>query len=105
MRIEGLLRGLCLLAVASLFAGCNGNDESRQSPAQAAQEALKLEGKGPQKTVEAQRDVEVIETTKVVDKKSGEVITTKQEVTPVTIQKTREVETKVKEGQTTRVVK
>ncbi len=105
MRITAVLKGLSLLAVAGLFAGCNGTAEDHQSPAQAAQEALKVEGNGHQKTVENQRDVEVVETTKVIDRKTGEVITTKQEVTPVTVQKTKEVDTQVKAGQTTRTVK
>lgn len=105
MRITVVLKGLCLLAVAGLFAGCNGTAEDHQSPAQAAQEALKVEGNGQQKTVESQRDVEVVKTTKVIDQKTGEVITTNQEVTPVTVQKTKEIDTQVKEGQTTRTVK
>ncbi len=97
--------GLSFLTVAALVAGCNSGDADKQSPTRAAKEALKIEGaSGPERTVETRRDVDVIETTKVVDRKTGEVITTKQEVTPVTVQKTREVKTQVQEGKTTKTV-
>jgi hypothetical protein len=89
-----------------MVVGCNGTAEDRQSPAQAAKEALNLKGSnGAERTVETQRDVDVIRQTTVVDRKTGEVITTEKEVTPVTVKKTKEVKTDVQPGKTTKTVK
>ena len=60
-----------------------------------------------EKTIETTADVEVVKQTKVIDKKTGEVISEKTESTPVTIQKEKEVETDVdvKVGETQSTVK
>ena len=60
-----------------------------------------------QKTAETTADVEVEKQTKVIDKKTGEVISDKTESTPVTIQKEKEVETDVdvKVGETQSTLK
>lgn len=94
---------LGLFTMAGVMAGCHGDDAD--SPSQAAREALKIEGAaGGQRTVETRRNVDVIKETTVVDHKTGQVITTEKEVTPVTVEKTKEVETHVKAGETTKTV-
>lgn len=97
-RIVNQAAALGLLAAA----GCQGEPE-HASPSQAAQEALNLKGgQGNQRTVETRRAVDVIDERKVVDRQTGEVLSDKKEVTPVTVEKTREIETHVQEGKTSR---
>ena len=100
---------LCLFASGAMgmLAGCQ--DEAENNPdAAAAQEALGIApGNEREKTIEKTTDVDVVKQTKVVDKKTGEVLSEKTETTPVRIQKQTEVETDVdvKVGETQSTVK
>ena len=101
--------GVCLFASGAMgmLAGCQ--DEARNNPAAAtAQEALGITpGDEREKTIETTADVSVVKQTKVIDKKTGEVLSEKTESTPVTIQKEKEVKTDVdvKVGETQSTVK
>ena len=100
---------ICLFASGAMgmLAGCQ--DEASNNPAAAtAQEALGIPpGDEREKTIETTADVEVVKQTKVIDKKTGEVLSEKTESTPVTIQKEKEVKTDVdvKVGETQSTVK
>jgi hypothetical protein len=106
MNIATIMKNFAVLGLLSLAApvvGCNGTAEDHQSPARAAKEALNIKGsERSEKTVETQRDVDVIRQTTVVDRKTGEVIKTEKEVTPVTVKKTKEVQTDLQPGKTTK---
>ena len=90
---------LCLghLVIAALVAGCGGSAPGDgETPAEAAREALGVQAPGgTDRTLETQRKVDVIEETTVVDRETGEVITTEKEVTPVTVTKEKQIETDV----------
>ena len=99
----------CLVAggAMGMLAGCQ--DDAQNNPdAATAQEALGITpGDERQKSTETTADVEVVKQTKVIDKKTGEVLSEKTESTPVTIQREREVKTDVdvKVGETQSTVK
>ena len=98
--------GYC--AIAALIAGCDGAAGDGETPAEAARDALGVEvSGGPDRTVETQRKVDVIEKTTVIDRETGKVITTEKEVTPVTVTKEKEVDTDVdvNVGETVKTVK
>ncbi len=90
-----------------MLAGCQ-NDAKNDPAAATAQEALGITpGKESQKSVETTSDVDVVKQTKVIDKKTGEILSEKTESTPVTIHKEKEVKTDVdvKVGETQSTVK
>jgi hypothetical protein len=90
--------GLGIVAAGSI--GCRGEPEDRA--AQTARDALGAQGK--QETSQTQtRQVLVQEETKVIDPKTGETISQKKKVTPVTVEKTTktDVDVNVGESQTT----
>ncbi len=94
---------LAFLTLAAGVAGCNGDNENQQSASQVAKNALNIKGSSSsERTVETQSDVDVVRQTTVVDRKTGEVISTEKEVTPVTVKKTKEVKTDVQTGKTTK---
>lgn len=102
LRTGFIAAGMCSLA---LFSGCR--DEPGGSPEQVAEEALGVrDDRTTEKTTVVERDVLVEETTRVVDRKTGEVLKTEKEVTPVTVRQEKEVtkEVEVDAGDTTRVV-
>ncbi len=100
---------VCLFASGAMgmLAGC-GDDAKTDSDAATAQEALGITpGSDREKTVDTRADVDVVKETKVIDRKTGEVLSEKTESTPVTIQREKEVKTDVdvKVGETQSTVK
>src|SRR4051812_33448386 len=100
---------VCLLAsgATGMLAGCQ-DDASKDPAAATAQEALGITpGKESEKSVEKSTDVIVQDTKKVIDAKTGEVISEKTKSTPVTVQQAKEVKTEVdvKVGQPQSTVK
>ncbi len=96
---RGRTAALGLIATAGLIAGCQGESSNQAAPREAAREALHVnEADGKQRTVETRRTVDVIDERKVVDKQTGEVLSDSKKVTPVTVEKTKEIETHVQEG-------
>lgn len=103
LRAGHLAAGLCSLA---LLAGCR--DTPADSPERVAEEALGVQDdKQTEKSTVVDRDVIVEETTRVVDRQTGEVLKTEKEVTPVTIKQEKQVtkDVNVEVGDTTKVVK
>ncbi len=97
--IRGRTVALGLIASAGLIAGCQDETSKQAAPREAAREALHVkDADGKQRTVETRRTVDVIDERKVVDKQTGEVLSDTQKVTPVTVEKTKEIETHVQEG-------
>ena len=94
--IKGAVRraGLCIVAVG--LVGCHDGEEDRA--AQVARDALGVQTKDESAKTEA-REVLVKEKTEVIDAKTGETISQKTEVTPVTVQKTTETEVDVDVGE------
>jgi len=108
--MKRMLNPLAVLAIlggaVGMLAGCQ--DDKHDPAASTAQEALGVKaGNERERTVESRQDVSVVKDTKVIDNKTGEVLSEKKEVTPVTIQKDKEVKTdvKVKVGDTQSTVK
>jgi hypothetical protein len=88
------MRKLIWIIPLALLAGCNA--QRGDSPEAAAQQALGVqESNETQKTVEVQREVDVIKQTTVVDRQTGKVLSEEKEVTPVTVQQQKVVETDV----------
>lgn len=79
---------------AMTLAGC-AEQGARDEASDAARDALNLQKEGTERTTEVRRDLLVRDTEEVIDRKTGEVITTKQTETPVTITKEKEVETDI----------
>ena len=93
-RITPLARALAPLAALALLAGCEA--KRTESPEAVAQQALGVqESNEQQKTVEVQREVDVIEQRTVVDRQTGQVLAEEKEVTPVTVTQQKVVETDV----------
>lgn len=89
------IAALPLLALAVLGTGCERAQEDREA-ARIAQEALNVkEQDSTERTVESQRQVDVIKETTVVDRATGKVISAEKEVTPVTVTREKQVETDV----------
>ena len=96
--IRGRTAALGLIASAGLIAGCQ-SEPDQVAPREAAQEALHVKNsEGTRRTVEAKRTVDVIDERKVVDAQTGEVLSDTKKVTPVTVEKTKEIQTHVQEG-------
>ncbi len=100
---------VCLFASGTMgmLSGC-GDDAKNDPAAATAREALGITpGNEREKTVETRADVDVVEQTKVIDRKTGEVLSEKTKSTPVTIQREKEVKTDVdvKVGETQSTVK
>jgi len=96
-----------LLTIGGFVAGCNRDEHLTDSPAEAARQAVGADGKdGTENTTETRRDVIVEKTTKVTDRQTGEVIATEKEVTPVTVEREKKVNTdvNVNVGDTTKTV-
>jgi len=87
----------CAIALGGLAAGCHKDGAVEESPAEAARQAVGLteDHEGKEKTTAVTREVLVEKTTKVIDQKTGQVITTEKEVTPVTVEKQKTVDTDV----------
>jgi len=83
---------IIVMSAAVLVPGCS-NDESNNPDAKAAEHAIGVNGTDSTKSIETQREVNVIKDTKVVDPKTGQTISETKEVTPVTI--TKELQEKV----------
>jgi hypothetical protein len=98
----------CTLTIGGLAAGCNHQATVEETPAEAARQAVGITdaSEGKEKTTAQERNVLVEQTTKVTDAKTGEVITTEKEVTPVTVKEEKTVDTDVNVdvGNTTKTV-
>jgi hypothetical protein len=90
-----LAAALALPGALAMLSGCH-NDAS--TPAgQSAEAAVGVKpGSTSTKTVDMKRDVVVEEEKKVIDAKTGEVLSDRKTDTPVSITQTREVKTDVK---------
>jgi hypothetical protein len=100
-RLLSRLSLLFVLAAASgLVIGCG--DEANQPAAKTAETALGINPEGEKKSTTETRDVTEVKETKVIDNKTGAVISDKREVTPVKIDKVTNVKTdvNVKAGET-----
>lgn len=87
---------IATLSLPAWLAGCDQGNDAQTPAGQAAQSALGVQNtEGTEKTIETQRNVTVIETKKVVDNKTGEVIEDEKTITPVTVTKQKEVTTDV----------
>ena len=91
---------LTLAGAPGLLTGCG--DDAKKPAAQSAENALGINPEGAKKTTTESREVTEIKDTKVIDNKTGVVISDKKEVTPVKIDKETNVETgvHVKVGET-----
>jgi hypothetical protein len=91
---------LTLFAALGLLNGCG--DDSKKPAAQTAENALGIDPNAQKKSTTESRDVTEIKETKVIDNKTGVVISDKKEVTPVEVDKVTNVKTdvKVKVGET-----
>lgn len=101
--LRSALRYSSFLALVLLLGGCEQGVDVEDTPEQSAQEALGIEDTdATSRTIEQERDVIVRDTTKVLDADTGEVITTEQTETPVSIiqEKTIERDVNVDAGET-----
>jgi hypothetical protein len=87
--------GLCVVAAG--LAGCHNESEDRA--AQTARDALGVQTKDETAKTQTQQ-VLVEQQTKVVDPKTGETISQKTTVTPVTVEKTIKTDVDVNVGET-----
>src|SRR5262245_31253318 len=90
-----LAAALALPGTLVALAGCN--DEANTPAGQSAEQAVGVKpGSTTSKTVDMKRDVIVEEEKKVVDARTGEVLSDRKTDTPVTITQTKQVTTDVK---------
>src|SRR3954468_22460789 len=74
---------LALIVSPVLLVGCG--DDKHQPAAESAEKALGINPDPQQKTSTETRDVKQVQETKVIDEKTGQVLSDKKEVTPVKI--------------------
>jgi hypothetical protein len=91
---------LSLFAALGLMNGCG--DDSKKPEAQTAEKALGINPDAEKKTTTETREVTEIKETKVIDNKTGVVISDEKETTPVKVDKVTNVKTdvNVKVGET-----
>jgi ABC-type uncharacterized transport system auxiliary subunit len=85
---------LALAGLTGLLTGCG--DDSNKAAVQSAENAAGINPNEPKKTTTETRDLTEVKETKVIDSKTGAVISDKKEVTPVKIDKETTVKTEVK---------
>ena len=84
--IRSLALGLGVVGASTLLAGCSHDENTAEG--RLATEAAGIDStEGSKQVTETSRDLEVIRTEKVVDPKTGEVLSDKESVTPVTVSK------------------
>jgi hypothetical protein len=97
-----------VLGIGGFAAGCSQRATVEETPAEAARQAVGItdDDQGKERSTAEERNVLVEKTTKVTDAKTGEVITTEKEVTPVTVKKEKTIDTDVNVdvGNTTKTV-
>lgn len=82
------------LAIVATFGGCS--DESRTPAGQSAEQAVGVQpGEKSTETVATRRDVIVEEEKRVIDAKTGEVLSDRKTDTPVSITEKKELKTTV----------
>jgi hypothetical protein len=84
---------IALVGISGLVTGCG--DDSKKPAAQSAENALGINPEGVKKSSTETREVTEIKETKVIDNKTGVVISEKKEVTPVKVDKVTNVQTDV----------
>jgi hypothetical protein len=96
-----------LFVLTSVVAGCENGFDRKESPEEAAREAVGTKERRQERTTEAKRDVIVEDTTKVIDRDTGQVLKTEQTKTPVTVteEKTTEHDLNVRSGESQKTVK
>jgi hypothetical protein len=88
-----VIQPLALFAALGLMNGCS--DDSNKPAAQSAEKALGINPDAEKKTTTETREVTEIKETKVIDNKTGVVISDKKEITPVKVDKVTNVKTDV----------
>ncbi len=94
-RLMRIGRLACLVGAAGLLAGCSAREESTPE-AKVAQEALGIKNtKEVETNTKVDRSVIVEQETKVIDPKTGAILSDTTKTTPVTITREKEVRTDV----------